>query len=158
MQDDSAYNGVLARRSYEESNEVQNNFREEVGETSSFVGKWVSGAKQAGILLEQEIQDMGFFGSAFERSVCTQTRNEVWNEFGGDVVETYGFEVKWGVDAKEICSSLGYEIKGEKACNRTLDRSPWEAIVNEVHNSSKDGETFGFTLSVLHSLISLYFV
>ena len=119
------------------------------------MGKWVNGAKQAGILLEQEIQDRGFFGSAFEMSVCTQTR---WNEFGGDVVETYGVEVKWGVDAKEIFSSLGYEIKGAKACNRTLERSPWEAIVNEVHNSSKDGETFGFTLFVLHSLISLYFV
>ena len=143
MQDESAYNGALARRSYEGSNEVWNSFGGEVGETSGFVGKWAGDAKEVCILLGQEIQDGDSFGSALKTSACKETGNEVWNDCSRDF-ETYGVEGKWGVDAKEICTSLGQEIQGGEACNRTLERSPWEATINEVQNSSRDGETSGF--------------
>ena len=144
MQGGRAFNGALERSSYEESNEVKRKIGGEVGETSGAVGEWVGDAKEVCILLGQEIQVGDSFQSALERSSCKETGNEIQNNFGGDVAETYKVEVKCGVDAKKMCTSLGQVKQGGGTCNRALKRSPWEATINEFWDKFGDvGETSG---------------
>ncbi|RVW13356.1 Histone-lysine N-methyltransferase, H3 lysine-9 specific SUVH5 [Vitis vinifera] len=144
MRGGRAFNGALERSSYEESNEVKRKIGGEVGETSGAVGEWVGDAKEVCILLGQEIQVGDSFQSALERSSCKETGNEIQNNFGGDVAETYKVEVKCGVDAKKMCTSLGQVKQGGGTCNRALKRSPWEATINEFWDKFGDvGETSG---------------
>ena len=89
MRDDNAYAGAIAKRSYEGSSEIRNNFGGGVGKMTGFVAKWDGDARKVRSLLGQKIQDAGSSRSSIERSGCKETGNEVPNDTRGE-------------DAKEI--------------------------------------------------------
>ena len=132
MRDDSAYDGAIAKRSYEGSSEIRNNFGGGVGEITGFVGKWDGDARKVRSLLGQKIQDAGSSRSSIERSGCKETGNEVPNDSGGD-------------DVKEICSSLGQEIQGGEdsrdgeTSGFSGRRDGEDAKVIHIHHQSERG-------------------